>query len=163
MWFQPEHDRDGDGFPEWDHPLQSGAEENPIYDRWHPQSQGTDISTLECPALGAFLYRECQSLEKIAEFLEQKDALAWLVEKRSKLHKSIAETWDDEEIIFRYRDFQTHLSPAPIELAEIEKDGSIELDLAFDTPQRILIRIDLAILVNKKLDFPCKVCRFMAK
>ena len=126
IWFQPEHDRDGDGFPEWDHPLQSGAEENPIYDRWHPQSQGADISTMECPALGAFLYRECQSLEKIAEFLEQKDALSWLIEKRGKLRKMIAETWDDEGITFRYRDFQTHLSHASIELAEIEKVGRIE-------------------------------------
>jgi hypothetical protein len=153
VWFQPEHDRDGDGFPEWDHPLQSGAEDNPIYDRWHPQSQGVEISTLESPALGALLYRECQSLAKIAEFLEQKDALTWLVEKQSKLRKTIAETWDDVGVIYRYRDFQTHLSPASVELAKIEKMGSFELNLVFDTPQRILIRVDSQHAGEQKIVF----------
>jgi hypothetical protein len=62
----PEHDRDGDGFPEWDHPLQTGLEDAPMYDRYQPGSQGASISAIESPALAAFLYRECASLLKIA-------------------------------------------------------------------------------------------------
>ena len=27
-WFMPEHDRDSDGFPEWDNPQQTGLEES---------------------------------------------------------------------------------------------------------------------------------------
>jgi hypothetical protein len=51
-WFSPEHDRDGDSFPEWDHLFQSGFYENPIFDRWHSWGKGADISIVESPALG---------------------------------------------------------------------------------------------------------------
>ncbi len=43
-WFSPEHDRNRDGVPEWDHILQTGFEDNPLFDVWHPWSQGLDIS-----------------------------------------------------------------------------------------------------------------------
>ena len=51
VWLNLEHDRDKDGFPEWDHALQSGFDENPLFDRWHPWGQGADTSTVESPSL----------------------------------------------------------------------------------------------------------------
>jgi hypothetical protein len=75
-WFQPAHDRDGDGFPEWDHPLQSGLEDSPIFDRWSPNAQGILISRLESPALAAMLLRECRSLIEMARALVESEKSA---------------------------------------------------------------------------------------
>ena len=54
-WFSPQHDRDGDGIPEWDHPIQTGFDDHPIYAHWHTWSQGWDISTVESLDLCAYL------------------------------------------------------------------------------------------------------------
>ena len=56
-WLTHEHDRDEDGIPEWDHPLQIGAEDHPVYSYWHEWTMGVEISTIESPALNAFLYQ----------------------------------------------------------------------------------------------------------
>ena len=79
-WFDNSHDQDGDGFPEWDHPLQTGLEDNPAFTVWQAGGQGADISTSESPALTALLCREAQALALIAEALEQP-------EKRKKWEK----------------------------------------------------------------------------
>ena len=68
-WFLPIYDHDTDGFPEWEHPLQTGIEDSPMFDRWSPNAQGINISRLECPSLAAMLLRECQSLIEIARSL----------------------------------------------------------------------------------------------
>ncbi len=61
-WFTEEHDRDLDGFPEWDHPLQTGLEDNPAFTVWQAGGQGAGISAAESPALSAMLCREILSL-----------------------------------------------------------------------------------------------------
>ena len=65
-WFSSENDRDGNGIPEWSHPMQTGYEENPLFAHWQAWAQGAEISNFESPALAAMLYRECDSLMKIA-------------------------------------------------------------------------------------------------
>jgi hypothetical protein len=76
-WFVERCDQDGDGFPEWEHPLQTGIEDSPIFDRWSPGAQGLDISRIESPALAAMLLNECDALIQMANTLiaaEQADA-----------------------------------------------------------------------------------------
>ncbi|HQU36389.1 MAG TPA: hypothetical protein PLR65_07375, partial [Anaerolineales bacterium] len=34
-WFSPEYDDDRDGIPQWKHVLQTGFEDNPLFDQWH--------------------------------------------------------------------------------------------------------------------------------
>ena len=68
-WFLPIYDHDTDGFPEWEHPLQTGIEDSPMFDRWSPNAQGININRLECPSLAAMLLRECLSLIEIARVL----------------------------------------------------------------------------------------------
>ena len=68
-WFSPAHDRNRDGLPEWDHLLQTGWDENPLFDIWNPWSQGVDITTAENPSLYALLAREAACLILIAEKL----------------------------------------------------------------------------------------------
>jgi hypothetical protein len=75
-WFDPIHDRDGDGFPEWDHALQSGLEDSPIADRWSANAQGILISRVESPALAAMLLRECHSLVEMARALAESEKSA---------------------------------------------------------------------------------------
>ena len=79
-WFSPGMDDDQDGFPEWEHAQQTGQEDLPIYNLWHPNSRGIDIRMLEAPALVAFLFREGQSLKHIAQSIGQNDDQAWLDE-----------------------------------------------------------------------------------
>ncbi len=141
VWFQPEHDRDGDGFPEWNHPVQSGAEDAPIYDRWNPRSQGLDISTLESPSLGAFLYRECLSLIKIAFLIGDEDALTWLNERLIILRQSVSACWDGRSNTYRYRDFQTHFSLVSSPIFEFDQVGEFTLRKIFRKPQRLLLSL----------------------
>jgi len=62
LWFSPAHDRDGDGFPEWDHTLQSGFDDWPSFVRWGVWGQGLDITKAETLDLASYLYRECRSI-----------------------------------------------------------------------------------------------------
>ena len=141
VWFQPEHDRDGDGFPEWDHPVQSGAEDAPAYDHWNVHSQGLDISSLESPALGAFLYRECLSLIKIARSIGNEEALPWLNERLVILRQALNTCWNGRANIYQYRDFQTHLSLPSHSICEFSQACEIKLKKSFKKPQRLIVRL----------------------
>jgi hypothetical protein len=64
-WFSPEHDDDRDGLPQWKHILQTGFEDNPLFDAWHEWSMGVNITQVHSPALEAMLYHEAACLIKI--------------------------------------------------------------------------------------------------
>ena len=73
-WFSPAHDHDRDGLPEWDHLLQTGWEDNPLFDTWNPWSQGLNVSTVDNPGLYAMLAREAHhvySVEIVPELKAQ--------------------------------------------------------------------------------------------
>lgn len=135
LWLSDQHDRDGDGYPEWDHPLQTGLEQAPIYDRWHIQSQGADIRQLECPGLGAMLYRECRSLIEMARLLKKKDALAWLEEHAEVLRLAVEAAWDERAHTYRYHDSLSHQSLPGTLLAELTENSRQRLRRKF-TPAR---------------------------
>jgi hypothetical protein len=65
-WFSPEYDEDRDGLPQWKHILQTGFEDNPLFDAWHEWSLGVDITQIHSPALEAMLYHEAACLIKMA-------------------------------------------------------------------------------------------------
>ncbi|MCK7481566.1 MAG: hypothetical protein M0C28_33600 [Candidatus Moduliflexus flocculans] len=88
-WFSPEYDEDRDGLPQWKHILQTGFEDNPLFDAWHAWSLGVDITQVHSPALEAMLYHEASCLVKMAELLERNDTLALLQEQAAKLRSSI--------------------------------------------------------------------------
>ena len=141
VWFTPRHDRDGDGVPEWDHPMQAGVEDHPIYSGWHTWSQNIDISTAESPSLCAFLYRECQILIRIANLLENKVAIPALQALHDNLKEAIESVWDEEAACYFERDRDTHYSTHGEWLAEHTGTGSILLRRTFDHPIRLSIRI----------------------
>ncbi|MBU2610834.1 MAG: hypothetical protein KJ606_07810, partial [Chloroflexi bacterium] len=140
-WFAPAHDRDQDGFPEWDHPLQTGFEDNPAYAVWHDWAQGVDIATLESPALAASLYAECRSLIQMAEKLGRAEDLEQLRFRAEALRIKTEECWNTEAGRYHYRDRDTHLSPVGETLAQQRGSGRIQLKHSYRAPVRLLIRV----------------------
>ena len=111
-WFTPAHDRDGDGFPEWDHLLQTGFEDNPAFSLWQAGSQGADISTAESPALGALLCRELHSLSQIEAALGLPAEQERWKSKADGLSASVEACWNQRKTRYQLRDRDSHLSPA---------------------------------------------------
>jgi hypothetical protein len=141
-WFDPQHDRDGDGSPEWDHPMQAGTEDTPLFSRWQPWSVGVDIVTSESPGLNVLLYMECQVLLEVARLIGERRAVATLRSWSKKLRTAIQESWDEEAACYRYRDRDTHKTPAIELLGKRKGTGFILIDRQFDEPVRLLIHID---------------------
>jgi len=155
-WFAPSNDRDGDGFPEWDHPLQTGFEDNPAFAAWHGWALGVDISTVESPALAACLYRECRSLIQIAEKLGRSEELERLQFRATALRIAAEECWSDRSAIYHYRDRDTHRSPAGKMLRRRRGSGHIELKKVFTVPVRLLICVQTKDRVIRRLELTIK-------
>jgi hypothetical protein len=140
-WFDPQHDRDGDGIPEWDHVLQTGFEDHPLFAHWDKWSLGIDITTMESPSLCAFLYRECGALIEIAQLLERTESMLALQAHADNLKAAVEASWDDKDAIYCYWDRDTHNSLSGETLGERYGSGEIAIRRNFDQPVRILVRI----------------------
>ena len=140
-WFLPEHDEDRDGLPQWKHILQTGFEDNPLFDAWHEWSLGVNITHVHSPALEAMLYHEAACLIKMAELLEQNDILALLHEQAAILRKSIESTWQARTGLYHYRDRETGSSLAGKVLVKQTGSGTIATKLKFEAPIRLLIEV----------------------
>jgi hypothetical protein len=140
VWFGSEHDRDEDGFPEWDHTVQMGFDDCPTFVPWQAWSQGLDITKVETPDLGAYLYRECQSLIRMAEELRFSENIPLLLERGDKIRESVEQMWSEESAIYHYRDRDVHNSIGGVELGSGRGEFSISLEQIFDAPVRVVIR-----------------------
>jgi Mannosylglycerate hydrolase MGH1-like glycoside hydrolase domain len=107
-WLKPEHDRDGDGVPEWDNVMQSGIEDHPSFSSWFPGSPAVNISTSETPSLNAFLYKECQALIKIARLLAREDDCAKFEQIAMNLRKAAETGWSTKLATYQYLDRDSH-------------------------------------------------------
>jgi hypothetical protein len=138
-WFLPEHDRDQDGFPEWDHPMQTGLEDAPMYDSWHGGSQGVEISTLESPSLLAFLYNECRCLDKLARRFGKDEDQAWLQQTMAELKNNLNTVWDAHAGSYRYRDRDTHQSGVGARLLSVKGSGVFPVRSVFPFGRRLQV------------------------
>jgi len=141
-WFTGQHDRDLDGFPEWDHPQQAGLEDNPAFTVWQAGGQGADISAIEGPSLSAMLCHEIHSQALIAGALDQPQELAKLELKSEELRLLTEQCWDASAILYHNRDRTTHRSPAGKVLARQHGAGKIVLNQSFPQSVRLVVRID---------------------
>lgn len=142
VWFNPEHDRDGDGIPEWDHSMQSGYDEHPYFSHWQPWAQGIDITTVESPGLCAFLYRECQLLVEIARFVGHEDAIPALQARAEQLRAAIDASWSDEDSCYHYWDRESHHNSSSEYLGECQGASEIMIRRKFKHPVRLLIHVN---------------------
>jgi hypothetical protein len=140
-WFSPKRDQDRDGLPEWQHPLQTGFEENPLFDGWHAWSQGVDITSVQSPALSAALYREAQCLIQMAEIVGRNSDIPLLKKQSEILKKGIEANFDSDGAFYRYADRDTHLSQPGKIISERQAAPEIDLQKEYKQPVRLLIRI----------------------
>ena len=141
-WFSGLHDRNRDGAPEWDNILQTGFEDNPLFDVWNPWSQGLDISLVHSPSLEAMLYREAQMLAKIAKKLGKPDEETSLVIAQAEtLKASIEAGWNPRTSFYSYRERETGLVSNDKAIAKRKGDGNMRPKFESETPIRLLIEV----------------------
>ncbi|HBX69908.1 MAG TPA: hypothetical protein DEH25_11165 [Chloroflexi bacterium] len=143
-WFTPEQDRDGDGLPEWSHPLQSGYEDHPAFSQWQAWSQGADITQAESPALCAFLYHEIQLLIRMARDIEQPGPISAMESLADNLKSAVETSWDESNNIYRYWDRESHHCNIGDFLGSRQGPGEVYLQRDFEQPVRVLIQIQSA-------------------
>ncbi len=140
-WFSPDHDRDRDGIPEWNHILQTGFDDNPLFDVWHPWSQGVNIAVVHDPALEAMLYREAASLILMAEKLERTGELTLLHTQAAALRSSVEASWNARAALYSYRDRLTKQCQPGKVIAKHKGDGNMRPKKEFEAPVRLLIEV----------------------
>jgi hypothetical protein len=140
-WFDQRHDRDQDGWPEWDNAVHSGFDDWPAFARWHHWSQGLDISMVETIDLASYLYREIQSLKHIAREIGRERALEGIEPNLPFLKEAVESTWSTQRNIYRQRDRDLDTSFTGKCLGKGRGEYSFEVKGSFDPPVRVLIRI----------------------
>jgi hypothetical protein len=140
-WFSAEQDRDRDGIPEWDHVLQTGFEDHPIFDVWHPWSQGVSPWALYNPELESLLYREAASLILMAERLDQGSMLGPLHAQAATLRSSVEAGWEARSALYCYRDRTTKKCLPGKLVAKHKGPGNMRPKLEFEEPVRLLVEV----------------------
>ncbi|HEX9616089.1 MAG TPA: hypothetical protein VGA03_01640 [Anaerolineales bacterium] len=140
-WFSPEHDRDGDGIPEWDDPMQAGFEDHPLFSRWHTWAKNVDITTSEGPALCAMLYRECQALIAIAKVLDREEPLPALRSLADNLCAAVESAWEPRTASYQNWDRDSHTIQREEAIGSVVGPGTIHVEQQFPEPVRLLLRI----------------------
>ncbi len=139
-WFSAAHDRNRDGVPEWDHPLQTGFEDNPLFDIWNPKAQGVDISFVHSPMLEATLYREARMLIRMGRKLGKPDEeTALIFAQAEKLKESLNASWNPSADFYAYRDAETQATPEAKILARRKGDGVTRPKFESDNPVRLIV------------------------
>ena len=140
-WFSPDYDEDRDGLPRWKHILQTGFDDNPLFDAWHDWSLGVDITKVNSPSLEAMLYQEASTLIRMAELLERYDARTLLHKQAAVLRQSIESAWQPRTGMYHYRDCESGMSLAGKVLVRQQGAGTVATKLKFDGPIRLLVEV----------------------
>ncbi|NPA92235.1 MAG: hypothetical protein GXO56_00970 [Chloroflexi bacterium] len=138
-WFT-QADTNGDGLPEWAHPLQMGLPDPPGFAPWRRESVGADFATVESPALYALLVRALDRLEQMAEAAEATFPKE-LRGHRRRLTKALQEMWDARRRSALYRDRDTHQRPAHQTLGKHRGPGALALAADFTPASRVVVHI----------------------
>lgn len=141
-WFRQRHDRDGDGAPEWEHPLQTGNPSSPSFVPWAKWGQGLDLKTVEHPDLIAYLLRECQSLVIMAKELGRTEALPDLEAKATGLRRALERAWIDDESRFGLLDRDLHVALEGDELGSGKGEFTLTVGTKFDPMARLVVRVE---------------------
>ena len=111
-WFTQDHDRDQDGFPEWDNTTHSLYDDSPTFVRWHDWGQGLDIRWSEGPDLGSMLIRECDALSRISQLIGRPRDTSWLDQRGGELRRRIEAGWSQADHSYHFGDRDRHTCPS---------------------------------------------------
>ncbi len=141
-WRSPEHDRDGDGIPEWGHSRVNAYVLNPLFHPAVDAGQGLDLNRVESPDLVAYLLSEAMSLREIAFYLRDEPQEPYYTAEVETLTQHLTTLWDVESSQFVYRDRDTHETPQGVNLIEGARGGeTISVTHEFLSPQRLIVRV----------------------
>ena len=143
-WFSSEQDRDGDSVPEWDHVMQAGAEDHPVFSETLPGALGADITKAETAGLCAMLFRECTTLIQIARLLGENTDIEYLEEKCRRLKIALETAWEPAQSCYLNWDRDSHQSPPGKLLGRRTGPGILFIHKQMSIPTRLLIRISPA-------------------
>ena len=151
-WFQENNDRDGDGIPEWPNLLQTGYDENPAFSRWQPWARGADIQLTESPDLCAYLYREINLLRRISGLIGQTESALSLEAYANSLKTAVQNSWNSRRGTYQYWDYENHQTSSGEVLKSRTGPGEMLLDLVFDLPTRLQLRLESPEPPSSKLE-----------
>ncbi len=151
VWFGPDHDRDEDGFPEWDNTLHAMVEDLPTFARWHTWAQGLNIDMAETPDLGSYLIRECQALLEMGRIVDEHDDDEWLEATARLLRDRLEAAWSQDLHAYLPVDRDKHASPEGSEIVRKRGAFSYKVKGRFEKPVRLIIRCFGPELEAKKL------------
>ncbi|OGO61126.1 MAG: hypothetical protein A2032_05350 [Chloroflexi bacterium RBG_19FT_COMBO_49_13] len=140
-WFEAAYDRDADGIPEWNHPMQTGLDEHPLFSTWQSWSPGIDITSVESPDLCASLYQECMILVQIARLVEREEAIPSLQALADHLKTAVEAAWDESSGCYHYWDRESHYSSKQELLGTQRGAGEFIIHRLFEQPARLQMEI----------------------
>lgn len=152
-WFQPENDKDGDGWPEWQHLLQTGLVDS-ISSELKIKLEVL-IKTAEWPPLAALLINEFRSLKKIAGWINEDADLDWIEDQINHLDQLLQQTWDQKRGAYAFRDQSGHFSENGLILHTFKQNGSIETLNKLIHPCRLVLRIKTHEIESRPIE--CKI------
>ncbi len=155
-WFSPEHDRDQDGFPEWEHPYQSGLEFSPLFDVTFPPSQGVEPTFVETPALAAMLFNEVSCLLKMASALGEERDWEWLKARQRHLGDLVEGLWNEEEGIYTPRDASFHAVTRGEVLLTFDAPGEYLLHHHLNPPARLRLQLETQTELTRRIHIRVK-------
>lgn len=153
LWSNPEFDQDEDGWPEWQHLLQTGLVEN-VSNDLKSKLEGL-IKTAEWPSLAALLLNECRALKKIAGWVNDPSDLVWIDGQIAHLDQLLQECWDQKRGVYAFRDQAGHFSASGKTLHTFKQNGAAEIGIPLTQPTRLVIRARCKEL--EACAFECKV------
>ena len=126
-WFQEKIHENESGFPRWEHPLQLGFPASGSTEEAETQDWSTFVRTAESPALAALLYRECESLLKMAAIIRRGEDVAWVEEKAGQLKTQVVDCWNEKNARFQNRDVDNQSSVKPGKTISYHRNGSFPI------------------------------------
>ncbi len=142
VWFAPGRVGESDGIPQWQELLQTGFEDNPLFDVWYPWSQSLSMSALFNPELEGLLAHEAASLLQMAAVLGHKQVANSLRSPASRLSSSLEAAWNPRTSLYAYRDRRTSASWVGQLLSIHRGSGEFRPRTSnFDAPVRLLLQV----------------------
>ena len=126
-WFSEFTDRDLDGFPEWQHILQTGFKPSNYESDEGMKNLEILIKAAESPALAALLFKECENLATMAAVLDFAETTESLVQKGDSLKELVQSCWNEKESYFQYRDLFNHSLKSSVKIVTYRRNGHFPL------------------------------------
>lgn len=141
-WFDRDHDKDQDGFPEFQSIDQLGFYFPQAYDQSIVPAFDPGIQFVESPGLAFLLIRELTALENMAHRMGDDYAPAIYQEHISHLSQQLKLMHHGKKHDFGYRDRDTHTTHTTSSILHLECLKDQHVNLTLDPPQRIVVKLN---------------------